>query len=43
MESLISVFQEFITSINKIFILTGRLGASRLVTGEATRMYHVYK
>ena len=53
-KSLISVFQEFFTSLNKIFILAGRLGTRILffevlrllscsATRQATRIYHVYK
>ena len=39
-KSLISLFQEFSTSINKTFFLAGRLG---LAAREATRTYYVYK
>ena len=52
--SLIVIFQEFFTSINKTSIFAGRLGTrsisnevlrllSRLATGKATLTYHVYK
>ena len=47
-KSLISNFQQFFSSINKIFIWTRRLSTrllflSRSATREATRIYHVYR